>query len=42
LKALLAIAGSVAKRAGKQVTGEQIELARSQGATDKEDSTTQC
>jgi uncharacterized peroxidase-related enzyme len=35
LKALLAIAGSVQK-GGKQVTGEQIELARSQGATDKE------
>jgi uncharacterized peroxidase-related enzyme len=35
LKALLAIAGSVQK-GGKQVTGEQIERARSQGATDKE------
>jgi uncharacterized peroxidase-related enzyme len=35
LKALLAIAGRVQK-SGKQVTGEQIELARSQGATDKE------
>jgi uncharacterized peroxidase-related enzyme len=35
LKALLAIAGSVQK-GGKQVTGEQIELARRQGATDKE------
>jgi uncharacterized peroxidase-related enzyme len=35
LKALLAIAGSVQK-GGKQVTGEQIEQARRQGATDKE------
>jgi uncharacterized peroxidase-related enzyme len=35
LKALLAIAGSVQK-GGKQVTSEQIERARSQGATDKE------
>jgi uncharacterized peroxidase-related enzyme len=35
LKALLAIAGSVQK-GGKLVSGEQIELARSQGATDKE------
>jgi uncharacterized peroxidase-related enzyme len=35
LKALLAIAGSV-QQGGKQVTGEQIELARSEGATDKE------
>lgn len=35
LKALLSIAGSVQKD-GKQVTGEQIELARQQGATDKE------
>jgi uncharacterized peroxidase-related enzyme len=35
LKALLAIAGSVQK-GGKQVTTEQIEKARSLGATDKE------
>ena len=35
LKALLAIAASVQK-GGKQVTREQIEVARSQGATDKE------
>ena len=35
LKALLAIAGSVQK-GGKQVTTEQIEHARSLGATDKE------
>lgn len=35
LKALLAIAGSVQK-GEKQVTNEQIERARSQGATDKE------
>ena len=35
LKALLAIAGSVQK-GGKQVTSEQIEKARSLGATDKE------
>jgi uncharacterized peroxidase-related enzyme len=35
LKALLAIAGSVQK-GGKQVTSEQIERARSHGATDKE------
>ncbi len=35
LKALLAIAGSV-QRGGKQVTTEQIERARSLGATDKE------
>lgn len=35
LKTLLTIAGSVQK-GGKQVTGEQIELARSEGATDKE------
>jgi len=35
LKALLTIAGSVQK-GGKRVTGEQIERARSEGATDKE------
>jgi alkylhydroperoxidase/carboxymuconolactone decarboxylase family protein YurZ len=35
LKSLLAIAGSVQK-GGNQVTGEQIERARSHGATDKE------
>jgi uncharacterized peroxidase-related enzyme len=35
MKALLAIAGSVQK-GGKQVTTEQVERARSQGATDKE------
>jgi uncharacterized peroxidase-related enzyme len=35
LKALLSIAGSVQK-GGKQVSREQIELARSLGATDKE------
>ena len=35
LKALLTIAGSVQK-GGKQVTSEQIDLARNQGATDKE------
>jgi uncharacterized peroxidase-related enzyme len=35
LKALLAIAGSV-QQGGKQVTSEQIERARSLGATDKE------
>jgi uncharacterized peroxidase-related enzyme len=35
LKALLAIAGSV-QQGGKQVTSEQIERARSEGATDKE------
>jgi uncharacterized peroxidase-related enzyme len=35
LKALLAIAGSVQK-GGKQVSSEQIERARSQGASDKE------
>jgi uncharacterized peroxidase-related enzyme len=35
LKALLAIAGSV-KKGGKNVTPEQIEQARSLGATDKE------
>ena len=35
LKALLAIAGSVQK-GGKQVSGEQIERARNNGATDKE------
>jgi uncharacterized peroxidase-related enzyme len=35
LKALLGIAGSVQK-GGKQVTGEQIARARSEGATDKE------
>jgi uncharacterized peroxidase-related enzyme len=35
LKALLTIAGNVQK-GGKQVTTEQIELARSHGATDKE------
>src|ERR1700689_4330363 len=35
LKALLAIAGSV-QEGGKRVTSEQVEQARSQGATDKE------
>lgn len=35
LKALLEIAGSVQK-GGKQVTGEQVERARSAGATDRE------
>jgi uncharacterized peroxidase-related enzyme len=35
LKALLAIAGSVQK-GGKQVTSEQIDRARREGATDKE------
>jgi len=35
LKALLAVAGSVQK-GGKHVTPEQIETARSRGATDKE------
>ena len=35
MKALLAIAGSVQK-SGKLVTGEQIEAARGEGATDRE------